>query len=57
MSKVISGNMALRQSIYIEALSYYKLHADEFIEDVMGIPLNLYQKILVRAFFKYSFNI
>ena len=57
MGKVISGNMKIRQEIYQEALCYYQCHADEFIEDVMGIKLNLYQKILVRAFFKYSFNV
>ena len=57
MARAISGNINLRKEIYAEALEYYQSHADEFIEDVMGIMLNLYQKVMVRAFFKYSFLI
>lgn len=57
MARAISGNLAFRKEIYNEALDYYRQHADEFIEDVIGITLNLYQKVMVRAFFKYSFLI
>ena len=57
MARAVSGNLTLRKEIYSEALEYYRKHADEFIEDVMGITLNLYQKVMVRAFFKFSFLI
>lgn len=53
-SKLLKGN-ALKKKLYEDAIDYYRQHADEFIEDVMEIRLNLYQKIMVRAFFKYSF--
>lgn len=49
------GQLKLKRMIYMQALIYYREHADEFINDVMGIKLNLYQMLLVRAFFKYSF--
>ena len=55
MAKKNSGSLALRKSIYLEALEYFRCHPDEFSEDVLGIALNLYQKIMIRAFFKFSF--
>ncbi len=50
-----SGQVAHQKKIYNEALDYYRKRPDEFIEDVMEIKLNTYQKLLVRAFFMYSF--
>lgn len=57
MPRLIPTNLKLRKEIYQEALLYYRCHPDDFIEDVMGIPLNVYQKMLVRAFFKYSYSV
>lgn len=50
-----SGQARVKRELYNEALFYYRQHADEFVNDVMGIKLNLYQMLLVRAFFQYSF--
>lgn len=50
-----SVNLKVKKEVYSQAVEYYRSHADEFIEDVMGVPLNFYQCLLVRAFFKYSF--
>ena len=55
MAKVKSKTLELRNEIYLEALEYFRCHPDEFSEDVLGIALNLYQKIMIRAFFKFSF--
>lgn len=44
-----------RKKIYLESIDYYRSHPDEFCDDVLDIKLNLYQKVLMRAFFKYSF--
>lgn len=57
MARLIPTNLKLRKEIYQEALMYYRCHPDDFIEDVMEIPLNIYQKLLVRAFFKYSYSV
>lgn len=57
MPRLIPTNLKLRKEIYQEALMYYRSHADDFIEDVIGVPLNIYQKLLVRAFFKYNYNV
>lgn len=51
----VAGQLRLKREIYNEALLYYRKHADEFVNDVMGVKLNLYQMLLVRAFFQYSF--
>ena len=55
MDKVKNKTLELRNEIYLEALEYFRCHPDEFSEDVLGIALNLYQKIMIRAFFKFSF--
>lgn len=34
---------------------YYRARPDKFIEDIIGIKLNYYQKLMVRAFFKYNY--
>ena len=51
----ISGQLKLRQEIYSQAVDYYRQRPDEFIEDVIGIKINVYQKLMVRAFFKYDY--
>ncbi len=49
------SNAKIRRAVYKDALDYFQCHPDEFIEEVLGIPLNIYQKMLVRAFFTYNF--
>ncbi len=58
MQKKTEGARLLnfKKEIYREAVEYFKRYPDEFTEDVMGIKLNLYQKVLMRAFFRFSFN-
>ncbi len=57
MANIEGGNsFQFKKDIYSEALDYFRSHPDEFVENVMGIKLNLYQKVLMRAFFKFSFN-
>lgn len=55
MKQKISGKSRLRHEIYNQALDYYRQRPDEFCEDVCGIPITLYQKIMIRAFFKYNY--
>ncbi|MEE1071211.1 MAG: terminase family protein, partial [Cellulosilyticum sp.] len=56
MAREISGSIQLRKEIYSDALQYYRVHPDEFCEDVLGIKLNLYQCVMMRAAFKYSYT-
>lgn len=51
----VSGQMAVKQQIFREAVDYFRQRPDEFCEDVCGIKLNLYQKIMMRGFFKYNY--
>jgi len=51
----VSKVVRLREEVLTESLFYYRKHADEFCEDVCEIKLNLYQKAIVRAFFRYKF--
>lgn len=51
------NQIELRKEIYVEAVEYYKTHPDEFCEDVLGIRLNFYQIIMMRAAFKAKFSI
>lgn len=55
MKHNISGQMALRQGIYSQAISYFRKKPDVFIITVLGIKLNVYQRLMVRAFFKYDY--
>lgn len=52
-----SGILKFKKEIYADAVDYFRTHPDSFAEDVMGISLNIYQKVLMRAFFTYSCNI
>lgn len=47
----------LKKQIYEEALDYYRRHPDEFTEDVLGIKLNLYQCVMMRAAFNFDYSI
>lgn len=51
----ISGQAQLKQEIYAQALDYYRQRPEQFCEDVCGIKINTYQKIMMRAFFKYNY--
>lgn len=46
-----------RKELYAEALVYFRRHPDVFVEECLEIGLTLYQKILIRAFFRFNFNI
>ena len=43
------------QAIYNEAVDYYRQRPDEYCEDIIGIKLNVYQKIMLRCIFKYDY--
>lgn len=45
----------IRRQIMSDALPYYQAHPDEFCEDLCEIKLNLYQKLIMRAFFRYQY--
>lgn len=51
----MSGKMKVKQAIYNEAVDYYRQRPDEYCEDVIGIKLNVYQKIMLRCIFKYDY--
>ena len=51
----VSGQMKLKQEIYAQAVDYYRQRPDEFCEDLIGIRLNVYQKVMLRAIFKYDY--
>lgn len=51
-----SKSQLLKQKIYMDSIDYYREHPDVFTEDVLEIKLNLYQKVLMRAFFKYNYS-
>ena len=54
MKTHISGQMQLKQNIYSQAVDYYRQRPDEFCEDLIGIKLNVYQKVMLRAIMKYD---
>lgn len=45
----------LKQKLLQEKIEYYRQHIDVFCEEYLEIPLNLYQKIALRAMAKYNF--
>lgn len=51
----MSGQMQLKQEIYSQAVDYYRQKPDEFCEDVIGIKINVYQKIMLRCIFRYDY--
>lgn len=54
MKKHMSGQMRLKQEIYNASVDYYRQRPDEFCEDIIGIRINVYQKIMLRCIFKYD---
>lgn len=45
----------LKKKLLTEKIEYYRNHIDVFCEEYLGIPLNLYQKVALRAMAKYNF--
>lgn len=46
-----------RKHLFSEALAYYRRYPDVFCEDIVGIKLNTYQAILLRAFFRKKYTL
>lgn len=44
-----------KKKLLADKIEYYREHIDVFCEEYLGIPLNLYQKIALRAMAKYNF--
>lgn len=51
----ISKTNALKNEIFNDALNYFRKFPDKFCEDICEIRLNVYQKLMMRAFFKYDY--
>ena len=51
----ISGQTLMKQKIFNDALDYFRKYPDVFCEDVCEIKLNVYQKIMMRVFFRYDY--
>lgn len=45
----------LKKKLLVDKIEYYREHIDVFCEEYLGIPLNLYQKIALRAMAKHNF--
>lgn len=45
----------LKKKLLADQIEYYREHIDVFCEEYLGIPLNLYQKIALRAMAKHNF--
>lgn len=45
----------LKKKLLTDKIEYYREHIDVFCEEYLGIPLNLYQKIALRAMAKHNF--
>lgn len=44
-----------KKKLLADKIKYYREHIDVFCEEYLGIPLNLYQKVSLRAMAKYNF--
>ena len=44
-----------KKKLLADKIEYYREHIDVFGEEYLGIPLNLYQKVSLRAMAKYNF--
>ena len=44
-----------KTKLLVEKIEYYRKHIDVFCEEYLEIPLNLYQKVALRAMAKYNF--
>ncbi|MBU5669648.1 hypothetical protein KQI68_07315 [Peptoniphilus sp. MSJ-1] len=47
----------LKKKLLAEKIMYYREHIDVFCEEYLNIPLNLYQKVALRAMSKYNFSV
>lgn len=60
MAKIRRKVASIKHQIIREALrdsiEYYRAHPDQFCEEILEIPINLYQQILMRAFFKKKYS-
>ncbi|NMW84691.1 hypothetical protein HKO22_02895 [Peptoniphilus sp. AGMB00490] len=45
----------LKKKLLTKEIEYYRNHIDIFCEEYLNIPLNLYQKVSLRAMAKYNF--
>lgn len=45
----------IKREIYLDAVSYWRKYPDEFCEQVLGIKLVLFQKVMMRVFFRYKY--
>lgn len=52
-----SRRQQLRRSLVAKAISFYRKYPDKFCEEILEIKLNLYQKILMRAFFRSKYSL
>ena len=44
-----------KREIYNEAVAYWRKYPDVYCEQVLGIRINVYQKVMMRAFFRYKY--
>ncbi|WP_336786943.1 terminase large subunit domain-containing protein [Paenibacillus sp. MMO-177] len=54
--KVTSGKAIKRNELIAQSIAYYRRCPDKFCEEILEIKLNLYQKVLIRAFFKKKYS-
>lgn len=54
--KATSAKQKIVRDAMRDATDYYRVHPDQFCEEVLEIPLNLYQQVLMRAFFKKKYS-
>lgn len=56
MSAEDSKAVRNKKRLYLESITYYRQYPDVFCEEYLGISLNIYQKVIIRAFFRFSFS-
>lgn len=54
--KTESGKYKKRKELIVQAIDYYRKFPDKFCDEILEIKLNLYQKMLLRAFFKFKYS-
>ena len=52
----VSPRVKKKRHIFRKAVAFYKRYPDIFTEEVLEIKLNLYQRILMRAFFRCKYS-
>lgn len=53
-NKVNLNKMQIRKLVFAQAVDYFRQKPDVFV-DSLFVKLNVYQKLMVRAFFKYNY--